>query len=212
MSKSVRFWNRIAEKYAQSPIKDMKGYEATLARVRTHLTPDDHLLELGCGTGSTAILLAGDAGQITATDYAGEMVAIGQRKAAEAGVENVTFLQADPFDPVLVPGAYDVVMGMNFYHLLDDMPAGLARSFDLVKPGGYVIAKTPCLGDAPFFKRLMLKSIVGVLQLVGKAPSVGFVTGDTVEAQMKAAGLEIVERSVTAGMVPRDFIIARRPS
>lgn len=54
----ARFWDRIARKYASDPIKDTAGYERTLARTRELLTHTDTVLEIGCGTGTTALKLA----------------------------------------------------------------------------------------------------------------------------------------------------------
>ena len=47
-----------APKYAKSPIKDVPAYEYTLGRTRSYLKPTDAVLELGCGTGGTALKLA----------------------------------------------------------------------------------------------------------------------------------------------------------
>lgn len=210
MNKSVKFWDRIAEKYAKSPIRDMEGYEATLDMTRAHLKPTDHVLELGCGTGTTALKLAPSVARITATDFAEAMIAICTRRAEEQGIDNVDFRTADPFDPTLEAGRYDVVMGWNFYHLLDDMAAGFRRSHDLLAPAGLLVAKTPSLGSTPFAKRLLLRSIVGILQLVGKAPLVGFATIEDVENAVKDAGFEILETHNTGGLVPRSYLIARK--
>ena len=48
------FWDRMARKYAADPIADPAGYEHTLHRVQGLLNAGDRVLELGCGTGSTA--------------------------------------------------------------------------------------------------------------------------------------------------------------
>ncbi len=211
MNKSATFWNKIAEKYAKSPIRDMEGYEATLNMTRAYLKPGDHVLELGCGTGTTALKLAPSVARITATDYAEAMVAVCTRRAEEQGIENVDFRTADPFDPKLEAGAYDVVMGWNFFHLLEDMAAGFRRSHALLVPGGLLVAKTPSLGSTPFAKRILLRIVVGVLQLVGKAPAVGFVTIGEVEKAVQDAGFEILETHNTGGLVPRSYLIARKP-
>lgn len=210
MNDGAKFWDGIAEKYANMPIRDEAGYQATLDRVRKHLKPGDHVLELGCGTGSTAVLLAPEVGHCTAADYAVAMVEIGKGKAQEGGVENVTFLQADPFDARFEAGAYDVVMGMNFYHLLPDMAAGFRRSAELLKPGGLVIAKTPSFGSAPFFKRTLIRIVIRAMQLLGRAPPVKFVRVEDVEKAVREAGFEIIEAEVSGGGVPRSFVIARK--
>jgi SAM-dependent methyltransferase len=57
-ARKARFWDRIARRYAADPIADMPGYEATLQRVQGLLSTEQEVLEIGCGTGTTALLLA----------------------------------------------------------------------------------------------------------------------------------------------------------
>src|SRR5690606_29493786 len=83
------FWDRKARGYARQPIADESAYEATLDRVKAHLTPRDRVLEVGCGTGSTALKLAPFAGELLATDGSREMTAIANEKAATAACANV---------------------------------------------------------------------------------------------------------------------------
>lgn len=55
----ARFWDRTSRKCANDAIADQGGYERTPDRTRTLRKPDDRGLKLGCGTGSTALRLAG---------------------------------------------------------------------------------------------------------------------------------------------------------
>ena len=57
-SRKAHFWDRIARKYAADPIADAAGYEATLRRVQALLSANQDVLEIGCGTGTTALRLA----------------------------------------------------------------------------------------------------------------------------------------------------------
>ena len=144
MQDTAKFWDKIAEKYAKSPIADEESYRYTLERTRSYLSPDDNILEVGCGTGSTALLLAGDAGRITASDLSGNMARIGAEKARDQGVSNVTFVTAGLFDGAIENGRWDAVLAFNFLHLLEDLPAAVGRINGLLKPGGLFISKTIC--------------------------------------------------------------------
>ena len=75
------------------------------------------MLEVGGGTGTTALKLADAAGHYTATDLATNMTAIGVRKAEEARISNVSFEAADAMDGQSVPGPYDMVIAFNLLQI-----------------------------------------------------------------------------------------------
>lgn len=202
----ARFWDRRADSYAKRPVPDEDAYARTLERVRAHLTPNDSVLELGCGTGTTALKLAQSARSILATDYSAQMIAIAEQKAKRAGIGNVQFRRATSDDPTLQPSSFDVVIAMNLLHLIDDLPAFTARARELVRPGGLFISKTPCIGD----RGLFLRGLIPILRALGVAPYVNFVTERALIAILGAAGFEVLE----TGMYPRKsrsfFVVARR--
>jgi ubiquinone/menaquinone biosynthesis C-methylase UbiE len=204
----ARFWDRIAPKYARGKISDIAGYERTLERTISHLRADDHALEIGCGTGSTALRLAPHLGHLIATDISGEMVAIARDKALAANITNLHFEKAAA-DEAGKPGSdFDVVFAFNALHMLDDLPRHLRAMHDMIAPGGLFISKTPCLGDM----NPLIRLAVPVLQFFGKAPFVNSFTGAQLEAAIETAGFTIIEREFHAskGKDTRPFIVARR--
>ena len=208
-----RFWDKVAEKYAKSPVKDEAAYEQTLSRVRAHLTPRDRVLELGCGTGTTALKLAGDAGEILATDISGAMIDVGRAKAAAAGVGNVRFDVAEPGSTsIKASGPYDVVTAFNLLHLLEDLPRAMAEIAELVRPGGLFISKTFCraaLGQGNL-EYYVTRIALPVMQILGKAPFVAFMDVDVLEATVREAGFEIIETGNHPKKPPRRFLVARK--
>lgn len=209
-----RFWDGVAEKYAKSPIKDEASYEQTLERVRTHLSRSDRVLELGCGTGTTALKLSGDAGEILASDISPAMIEVGRGKVAAAGIENAGFQRAAPGDAKLQSeGPFDVVMAFNLLHLLEDLPKAMSEICDLVRPGGLFISKTFCRpewGQANL-EYYVTRLALPVMQMVGKAPYVAFMEVDGLERAVRQAGFEIIETGDYPARPPRRFIVARKP-
>lgn len=205
---TASFWDKHAAGYAARPVKDEGAYAATLERVRAHLSAEDRVLELGCGTGTTALKLADAAAHITATDISGEMIAISREKAAAAGVVTVDFRMGGPGDGSLPAGPFDAVLAFNFLHLLENVPAAIAEIRGLVKPGGHFISKTPCLSG----RYRVFWPLVAAMRLVGKAPYVNFFSPEKLEEAIRAAGFDILETGDYPKSPPSHLVVARRPA
>ncbi len=144
----ARFWNRTARKYAEGRIADEAGYERTLERTRGLLRPEDSILELGCGTGTTAIRLAGGVKDYLATDISTDVIAIAQeRKHAAGSLTNLVFSIATVETFVPHPAQFNAVLGFNYLHLVRDLPGTLQHIHSLLAPQGLFVTKTPCVGD-----------------------------------------------------------------
>ncbi len=209
MQNAAQFWDNAAEKYARSPIADEKAYRNTLERTRSYLSKDDTILEVGCGTGSTALLLADDVREITASDISGNMIRIAMAKARDQAVSNVTFIKADILDETFQGGPYDAVLAHNIIHLLEDIPAALGRLNKLLKPGGIFISKTVCTpGAGASWKLRLIKLILPLMQMVGKAPYVNFMEIETLERIIGDHGFSIIEAGSYSS--PSRYIVARK--
>ncbi|PWK62112.1 class I SAM-dependent methyltransferase [Roseicyclus mahoneyensis] len=198
------FWNRVARRYAAMPMRNPQAWEETLARTRAHLPPSAHVLELGCGTGSTALRLAPHTARYIATDDAAEMIAIASERGAD--IPGLQPLQARPGDGSLPQGPFDAILAYNLLHLLPDLPAALSEAHSLLKPGGLLITKTPCLGG-PW---LALWPLVRALGLFGKAPPLRFVSPAALERRIITAGFTIEARADLPRRPPSRFLVARR--
>jgi ubiquinone/menaquinone biosynthesis C-methylase UbiE len=205
---NARFWDRMARKYAASPIKDIEGYERTIAHARRYLKATDVAYEFGCGTGMTALRLAPSVARFVATDISSEMVAIARERAAAEGYANVEFAVATA-DSALYPDAsFDAALCFNLLHLVVDRDATLRGVHRVLKPGGLFMSKTPALAEMGFPIRLL----VPVMQAVGRAPHVGFFSSSALENEIMAAGFEIVERAQHSSgkRELRPFLVARK--
>ena len=72
-----------------------------------HIQPGDRLLDVGCGTGSLAVLATEKGAKVIALDISPHMLALARRKADEHGVE-VSFLEGQA-QGMEVEGPFDVV-------------------------------------------------------------------------------------------------------
>lgn len=184
------FWNRSARKYARDPIKDMAGYERTIARTRQLLRPTDNVLEIGCGTGTSALSLAADVAHITGSDISSEMIAIARERAADQACPNATFSVAPAESGPEAEATFDAVLAFNLLHLVDDRAAVLRGVRERLKPGGLFISKTPCLSEM----NRLIRLLVPIMRMVGRAPFVSFFSAPDLEGEIAQAGFEIIER------------------
>jgi len=207
MITAARFWDKIADKYARQPVKNLAAYEQTLDRTRAYLGKTSRVLEIGCGTGATALKLAGDAGSITATDITPAMIGIARGRLEDSGIENVGFVCCDATAPDFAKGSFDAVTAFNLLHLLPDAEATVERAYELLKPGGYFISKTACLREmSPLWR-----PAVAVMQLIGYAPYVRRLRASDVDGMIEAAGFEIQEGRTFTGSRGSWFVVGRKP-
>ena len=187
MSRSKKFWDRIAKRYEKKPVGDEAAYQRKLATTRKYLNPDMEVLEVGCGTGSTAIAHAPYVAQIRATDISEKMIGIAKGKAAAAGVHNVTFEALAIEDLGVASESVDGVLALSLLHLLENKEAVIARIHDMLRPGGIFVSNTVCLGDSMKWFRF----VAPVGRWLGVFPLLRIFTRNELEVAITSAGFEI---------------------
>lgn len=118
-------------------------------RIASWIGPDDVVVELGCGTGWLAVLLA-EAGvrDLTGTDFSPEQVERARAAAAAAGV-GVRFEVGGLADVARHRPGVDVVVLHAFLHHLatDEIQRVLAEVAEVLGPGGRLVVFEPVLHE-----------------------------------------------------------------
>ena len=209
IASDVRFWDRSSRKYAQGAITDQAGYERTLDRTRALLGSNGRVLELGCGTGTTALRLAGDVQSYLAADISAGMIAIAEEKRATGPFPKLAFRTATAEALMSETGRFDAILGFNYIHLVRDLPGTLRCIHALLAPNGLFISKTPCIGDMnPLIRFVLLPA----MRVIGKAPYAGVFGAADLGQHICTAGFDILatENHATKGNEPRPYIVARK--
>jgi len=206
----AKFWDRNSRKYAREPIADPVGYERSLQRTLELLKPGDRVLELGCGTGSTALVLATKVRSYLATDISSGMIEIANEKLAATKVPSLSFRVSSAEHASFGHGQFDAVLGFNYLHLVRDVPGTLSRVRDLLKPGGVFVSKTPCLGD---MNPLISKVVLPAMRAIGKAPHVNVMKQVGLCRSLELAEFDVlhIEDHSTRGNVRRPYVVATKP-
>ena len=92
-------------------------------------------LDLGCGTGRHAVLLAGRFTHVDAIDLSRPMIEIARAKRSRP---NVAYRQADLLEAA-GSGEYDLVLSVMTLHHVPDLQAALAHIKGLLAPGGRIV-------------------------------------------------------------------------
>lgn len=129
------------------------------------------VLDVGCGAGVNAVMLARKGARVTGVDVAPEAVRLARRRAGVNGVgERTRFVCAPVETAELEPGSFDVIWGDGvLHHLLEDLDLVLGRLVRWARPGGLLLFSEP-VNLNPTLRRLRLKIPVTTEATPGERP------------------------------------------
>lgn len=137
-----RFWDSQASRFDEEPDHGLRDPEVRACwrdLLLAVLPPAPaRVADLGCGTGSIAVLLAGEGYEVHGVDLSGAMVAAARAKASKAGV-TVGLEHGDAAVPPWEPSSFDVVFARHVLWALPDPEAVVARWTTLLRPGGRLV-------------------------------------------------------------------------
>jgi arsenite methyltransferase len=164
------------------------------------LRSGERVLDLGSGGGLDVLLSAqrvGPTGWAYGLDMTPEMLHLARANAAEAGVQNVEFLEGAIEQIPLPAGAVDVVISNCVINLSTDKPRVLAEMFRVLKPGGRAgVSDVVAADDVTVAERAERGSYVGCIagplsrsEYLDRLSDVGFVDASVEFTHEVAAGL-----------------------
>ncbi|NCI47878.1 class I SAM-dependent methyltransferase [Sediminibacterium soli] len=160
------------------------------------------VLDLGCGDGTTAIPSAKRGASVTGVDIADNLVAAGNKRVLQEGLNNCVFMQGDASDLKDLPdAAFDITMSI-FGAMFAPKPFDVAREMVRVtKPGGRVIMGNWIPGDPT-----LVAQILRISSAYTPPPPEGFISPMT-------WGMEphVIERFTQAGVPAEAISFERAP-
>ena len=202
------FWNLIASKYAASPIADVTAYHKKIEKLKSYLSSEDHVLDVGCGTGTQCNDLASNAKHVTGIDISKKLLAIADVRKAERGIKNVDFRQTTVFDKRFEPEEFNMVMVFYVLHFHEDLDELVNRIYYLLKPGGIFVSETACLGK----NNKIAGKLIRLAGKLGFLPLIKLLTTQQIEHALERAGFSIVEKTKFCASNDEYTLIAKKPS
>jgi ubiquinone/menaquinone biosynthesis C-methylase UbiE len=158
---------------------------------RIGVTKGLKVLDLGCGDGTTALPAAERGADVLGVDIARNLVEAGNRRAAEAGLTNLTFQEGDATNlQELADGSFDLVVSI-FGAMFAPKPFDVAKEMVRVtRPGGRIVMGNWIPNDPT-----LVAQILRISSAYTPPPPEGFVSPMT-------WGIEknVVERFAAAGI------------
>jgi 2-polyprenyl-3-methyl-5-hydroxy-6-metoxy-1,4-benzoquinol methylase len=156
--KEARFFDEWADRSARSigPIDPLALRRYSARRLRRRFNKEyrfrvlgpvagKQVLDVGCGDGMNAVLLAKLGAQVTGIDVSPKAVEVARQRAEVNGVsERTRFLCAPLENADLPPGVFDVIWGdAILHHLIGELDGVLRRLVSWAKPRGLLLFAEP---------------------------------------------------------------------
>jgi ubiquinone/menaquinone biosynthesis C-methylase UbiE len=121
---------------------------------RAGLAPGMRVLDVGTGAGDAAMLAArmvGPGGSVVGVDLDPAVLEVAHRRAADAGLANVSFVGGDLRGDLGLDGDFDALIGRSILVHLADPAATLRFLVRRVRPGGVVAFREAAVSGGAMF-------------------------------------------------------------
>lgn len=165
------------------------------------IKPPIRVLDLGCGDGTTAVPLARLGADVVGIDIAANLVAAGNKRAADEGLKNLTFQEGDASDLQGVSdNSFDLTLSV-FGAMFAPKPFDVAKEMVRVtKPGGRIVMANWIPNDPTSYVSQLLK----ISSSFSPPPPEGFVSPMTWGVETN-----IIERFGGAGVPPEKISMVK---
>ena len=203
-------WDKLAKNWDKPGVSLGQNDLRIIERTKKYLNASDIVLDYGCATGSIAIEIADTAKETHGIDISSKMIDIARGKVEELKINNIDFKKATIFDESLKRESFDLILAFSILHLAENSTQVIGRINQLLKPGGFFITATPCLGEKTFVS-ILLNIPIFLLSNIGVLPQIIFYSTSKLAASITNTNFQIVENeNLSVHPITECFIVARK--
>lgn len=146
--------------WVNSPVRRwVQQREAAFFKEQRDLPPGAHCMEIGCGCGVGARIIAAafDPASISALDIDPRMITLARRKQRAWGLDRLRLLAGDAQKLPYRDACFDAVFNYGIVHHLEDWQSGIREVARVLKAGGafYFEEIYPPLYANPLFRHIL---------------------------------------------------------
>jgi SAM-dependent methyltransferase len=167
--------------------------------------PGERVLDVGCGTGATALELGravGPGGHVLGLDISGPMIEVARRRPGASELTWVEFRVDDIETASLAPGYYDLAFSRTCLMLLDDPVRGAGAIHRALRPGGRLVATAfRSMAENAWLPTVLMgaaTSVTGLPALPGPSDPGPFAFADPARTHAVLGAAGFVDVEVTA--------------
>lgn len=131
------YFDRVAASFGEVDLPG-RTWEG-LARALMALAPRQRYVDLGVGDGQLTLMLAGAAREVTAVDLSTKMLSGLERRANDAGLTNIKYMEADIADLPMPEGEQDIAVMSQALHHVPTPSRALEEAHRVLTRGGRLL-------------------------------------------------------------------------
>jgi len=148
----AKYWDKRAVEYDRNSLIAGMAYPQILDAVKAQLMTDDHVLDIGSGTGGFTIQYIDLVKQVTCCDIAPKMLAISRQRLAD--YHNVDFSLQDCTNLKFNSNNFDVVLCINVLHQMNKPEKAIREFQRVLRSDGRLIAISVAQKEINLLKKI----------------------------------------------------------
>jgi ubiquinone/menaquinone biosynthesis C-methylase UbiE len=144
-----KFWGKVAKQYdnwISEAFSDQ--YVVNKSKLNSIISPQDTILEIGCGAGDMAFHLAPKCKKYIGSDLSPDMIAIAKKKIETSELNNISFQVEDSYNLSFSDSIFNKVICVNALQVMKEPQRAVSEGMRVLKNGGEFVSITYLYGES----------------------------------------------------------------